>query len=1641
MTQAAPLNLYEHVLHLADHGNSHAAFALLEGLKDDPTAAAQALAARVLRHVGAPRRADAMMMRLWRAQPHDPEAMIGYLRLLISRRGYYRAWAWAEENPLPDHASAEQRAEWLAQNGELASLQRDWKRAAACYADALALAPASPWIWVEYAYGLEREDRYDEAVAAAERALELDTDFRSALQAVAHLYTLTGRDAEARAVLDHASARMQSADLEAQRYTLLAEQGRHEAALDALSRSRRFAPLADKARRAWLDIAEAETLLQLGRLAEAARACRRVEDNPYHAQLAARIDAAIAAGEAPRRVRLHVGFVRQHHQTCAPATLSALSGYWGRAARHLEIAEEICYDGTPSFSERAWAERNGFVVREFTVDWESATRLLDAGVPFTLTTQFAASGHLQAVIGYDTIRRTLLIRDPFQRVFGEFEAEKLFADNRFSGPRGMVLLPPEETGRIDGIPLPDADSWDRYYAVVQALEGHDRATAGAVAQKQAASEPGHWLTVWCQRVLAHYDADMEAVLAHTDTLIDRFGEVAALTLYKSRLLDALGQSPQSLALMQAAVKREPWNAPLLTRLAQLESEDARLLPDVAIHIGRSLRVQPFEADAWRVMANMLWMSGQKPLALRHYRIAASLGEFNEDHAVAYFQACCGTGRVSEGLEFLAGRVQRLGSRSSAPAISYFLQLEAMERGSEGFAMLESAMTRRPEDDALRYFHAERLLAYGEADKACAMLAGARGAVRRVERLRVEAQMARREGRIAQAWQAIALACEQEPLNLGLQRMAVDILVERSGQAAAVAYVRALCERHTTSIGLHELLLQLLPAELLDERHAVIRHVLELNPRHANFQRELALNLAAQRRLDEAWVAGRLAVELAPWAGQGYSVLGYLHQSAGDLDAAAAQYRQALTCSVDLTGAMAELVRIQQGDAGRRAALQFVREQLHVQATQGDAVLTFQELAARSLLDDTLTAELTDLRDARPELWQTWAALGIQHADRQRLEEAAAIVEAAIERFPLTPRLHFEKARNALNRRCVDEAVAALRRTLQLSPAWDWPIRLFADLAMQYPGQLDAALALLDAPQSRTADSADCQVQRARVLWKMDRHADALAQLESTLQRWPSHAQAWAMLAQISSAAGEPARPGALARKLAESRPDNIDVWIRAAEHADTLEAALAALDRADAIDAREPRAYIARIDALGRFGQHGQALAATRRTPWGERTPLSIRRLEPRILWRRDGRDEALAVLRALLAEEPNDFALWQDFGDVCVAMEKFEDAGTAGREMARIDPTHAVGYAFIAHAARKLGRQQAAAEAYRAALARDPSYEFAAMGLADVLLDISTDEARAAIDGLRERFPGAATALRELRLALRGDNPSEAPAPLSVIVRANDNEPVFHEAVKLLSRGVWRLALQQTVQAACAEGEASDAACRFWLQDAFDMARANLIDTLQPYLEADRHHRLKLAVIEAAGEARQVRHVFTLMKRYEVALRADVRCWSAISYVLATAQHYDAVVAWMHDWRRADAPFWTLDNLAVSLRHGDNRQLAHEVCVASYQMEPRGGCAAVWLAEDAAEAGDLDGLSAWLDRLADIEVQGYLRPHVDVLTGYLKSMRTGRVTLFRQAMKRVASLQSVRPPLHRLVGMLRRRWARAGQSGWAKAWRWLSTL
>src|SRR5207247_11408257 len=119
-------------------------------------------------------------------------------------------------------------------------------------------------------------------------------------------------------------------------------------------------------------------------------------NHPLYQEMAERRPSVAGSGG----VQLPVGFVRQHHMTCAPATLSAISRFWQMHAEHLSLAEAICYDGTPAHSERQWAEQHGSRVREFTLTRESVIAVVDRRVPFTLPTVQPGLAHLQAGAGY-----------------------------------------------------------------------------------------------------------------------------------------------------------------------------------------------------------------------------------------------------------------------------------------------------------------------------------------------------------------------------------------------------------------------------------------------------------------------------------------------------------------------------------------------------------------------------------------------------------------------------------------------------------------------------------------------------------------------------------------------------------------------------------------------------------------------------------------------------------------------------------------------------------------------------------------------------------------------------------------------------------------------------------------------------------------------------------------------------------------------------------------------------------------------------------------------------------------------------------------------------------------------------------------
>ena len=85
------------------------------------------------------------------------------------------------------------------------------------------------------------------------------------------------------------------------------------------------------------------------------------------------------------------------------------------------------------------------------------------------------TAHLQAVIGYDSLRRTLIIRDPGERHRIEMAFDVMLERYRSTGPRGMALVPIAEKAKLESLPLPDESLYDQMHRMELALKDHHTA--------------------------------------------------------------------------------------------------------------------------------------------------------------------------------------------------------------------------------------------------------------------------------------------------------------------------------------------------------------------------------------------------------------------------------------------------------------------------------------------------------------------------------------------------------------------------------------------------------------------------------------------------------------------------------------------------------------------------------------------------------------------------------------------------------------------------------------------------------------------------------------------------------------------------------------------------------------------------------------------------------------------------------------------------------------------------------------------------------------------------------------------------------------------------------------------------------------
>ncbi|WP_176159204.1 tetratricopeptide repeat protein [Prosthecobacter debontii] len=1487
---------------------------------------------RLAGNLGASRLADLLITRAYREAPAHPEAVVHYGYHVRNEQGHLAAWQHALKAESSPGIGGQALADLKTIRAITAGTYRDFETAWKLWQEAFALCPDRAWLLVEKASILQCEEKRLEALEALDEALHTRPWFRPAVQHRGRMLHLLGRADEAVQFLTEASQHLQSYAVTAQLMSLKRELDDHAGMAELADRVEAESLLLDSAGQAWLQSYRADIFHLKGDYPKAAEYAEAV-GNDYYTGFATRLKQASSPG---KRVRLPFEFVHQKHNTCAPATLAAIAHFWQVPITMEQIVDAICYDGTYDHTARTWCEANGFACREFRVTTDAVRLLIDAGVPFELSTVDVGNAHAQAVIGYDELRETIFIQDPSEPHYREVPAEAFLANYALTGPRGMVIVPAEKATWLNRLELPEAEIHDLNYRFSQALSKYDRETAVTTLQTMESLDSSHRLVLLGRLSLASFDGNDVAKLEGLDRLLEAFPRDPRLIYWKMMVLRSIGHRDARLELLRDV----SFNHPALLREWGVElMSDAQDWPKARRILWRAHALMPSDGLLLVRLADLMRRTRECEEAeiLQYYRFAAAFSDKVEGYAQQWFSYAVSQKRGEEALQWLQRRVRDYGAKSGAPAITLMQALDMLGR-EEIVDVVREAVALRPADGELLLELAKMETRLGDHAEAATVLERARGQVLPGSWLRARIALHRRCGEHAEEVRLWRQILEQEPLALDAHHALARELAASQGNAEAITHLQAVCGLFPHHYGLGQLLVGWLKDADLQKALDHVESMITLHPTDPWGHREKALILVEMGRSAAALAAAEKACVVAPDQSASHSVLGTALTLAGREAEAVQAQRQAVRMNVNYAPAFGEMLSLMTGTEAKRAELAFIRTEMIRQVLDGNALHAYRALAFTVLAPEELVIELREIWQARPDLWEAWSVLILQLLDASgHREEATQLARQAVERFPLFPAAWSDLATVLRLDGDHDGAIQAATKATQLNPDWAEAWRLLADY-QDDAGRGDEALATLRRAIVRLPLEMSLKAALATLLWRKEQREEAWDMATKAAQTDPGQDWAWNFLKAWAGILQRQDQLLEMARTLTEQRPLEARSWhvysnLLPLERVTEI---LAALDRAIELNPRLIDAMDHRADILARLGRLDEAEASLRRSFQDEAAmPFNIR---GRLAWLKAVRGDAKAAMQQMkdIVEVHRDYYWgWEMIANWAEQSGQLKPWREAAEQMIRLSPRSSAPYCTAADAELHDHQQEAGIELLKRALHIDPTVPYAAhrlLGYYWEKKDIAAlHEAATALmpDGtvglirrtylmLAAAHAGDLDGVREHLMAL-ATQPDMLGPLLSLMLDYFQQHN--RRCLAVLDEVLVQVVKEDTIGPAFAilwtQRESQKKNWLAWIQLARWMPRlgARLDPAVSVYLEMN-------------GEARQADPaVVQWIQRCDAEMRRRSEIWGKVSYALTNSQAYRPCVDWMwQDYKRPDAEAWMLSNLVTSLRCCRRNRDASEV-------------------------------------------------------------------------------------------------------------------
>ena len=1478
----------------------------LPPLNDWREAQGRTTARRLCNALGDSRRGYVLGYLGWRENPEDDRSYFNALFLRAFRTPFYFFEEEILERLKRPEMTDEVRADLMAFWGYGQSLLREFPKAHQYLDEALSIEnePHS-WVKLQKALIFEREDQFEKALEMVTDVWESNKSYTPSIISRANLLTKLQKQDEAVEFLEQGLTLSESPEVPLHLSGIFSDRDDCVLVKKYLDDYLLKSPLLSKKSQAWVSGRLADIALLEDDMTEFSEEARKTRPKGFHQKILKYYEDEPSAKSGQRK-KLDVEVIRQHHMTCAPATLAMISKFYGDQHHHLEIADAICHDGTPWHKEKIWCLEKGYKIQEFSVTFEAAQKLIDAGIPFTLTTEALDSAHLQACIGYDSRIGVLILRDPSSSHYAEVYHKGLFEDNVETHLRGLAFVPPHLEAQLSSLELPETEAYDLFHEFSLALENHQPQQAKSVLTMMEEKCSQHPLILRAQLRFASYRSDEVEELSLVEKQLALTPKRPRLIRQKITLLQSLGRMSDLKVFLNDLRQREEVNGEVHRELGSIFCRDARTADLGDFYFRRALRSDSYSARLQATYARSLSARGEALKSLPFYRRASRLASSFEPYAREFFEVSYWAGKKTDALEFLKERADSVGDKSVEPHLTLLQKLEELKDPSaESYP--EHLLQRFPEDGDLMIELVGFSMRRGDWQKAHEFLSKAKGLVSPTEWRNKAAMLAKWEGDIPAEKSHYEAILEISPSETYAYRAIAGLIEEQEGEESAFEYIDDASKRLPELLHLREVVAERAVDLGPDKAIPILKERLEENDNNLWAIRQLALEFSKKSHHKEAKEWALLATVKDPSGSYNWSTLSNVQQSALDFKEAGEAARRSLALDIDNRSAFENLFAVCSNFKERKEAFKWVVEQLKDQVSDGSAYLDISG-EATSILEVEEQRELYDsFMNERPDLWHNWQIRRSFLSAQNDFEGARNVAKEMVERFPTIPRCWMELGITERDLGNTEGELKAFHETVHRALTWGWARSEYA-MSLANAGKTDEALETLS--QGILANPLDSELysSKASLLHKLGETKEASETIAETLRRNPFYYYGWRLLVDFTEMSEEKELVENTLELCHEKNSHSVNWWKLKANVYDLLgkkEEEFQCLEKAETLSPNNVSVIDSKAIWFAEVGRYEEALEETKR-PIAEERPLTLRGREAWVLMQMGHRSRAWDLMSEIARTEKHYFWAQYMMAQWSYNASEWDTLKASSERMVALRPNDSEGWSYLGCACEELGKRELVKSAYQRAAILEPNDSFAGRQLVRLHLeDDNIDEAKDILRLLEFNCPNVYVNLLCLDVALLEEKQDLVEKYWTQILSiAGDGEwdPMF-EARRIFEKRKQLSYMQESLESRnCLNKIQSSYEAEAYGR--FLSSKANLkkeFKTIASYPTSDEYKALIIASAIATSYQNKPKltKVRPLIDAHRKLMHSHYGSWSIILGVFAEIPLSKEAVIWGVDWRK----------------------------------------------------------------------------------------------------------------------------------------------